>query len=180
MFWALLWPIQVSFQVQVGPKMGDLWLKYSQNDRMPYWAKKSTWKLDNGPKHFDHHHRCCINALPQDCTLDTRHATINQRTLMCIIWRTYNIQVQTSAHCTKCTCHHKSQNIGITCLEWPCTAMYILCSVHCAILYTSSTLQVHCKWHHLVAKFSTNASGTIRWPNLELLQVAPSCGQILN
>ena len=51
MFWALLCPIQVSFQVQVGPKMGDLWLKNSQNDRLPYWAKKSTWKLDNAPKH---------------------------------------------------------------------------------------------------------------------------------
>ena len=34
-----------------GLKMGDLWLKNSQNDRMPYWAKKTTCKLDNGPKH---------------------------------------------------------------------------------------------------------------------------------
>ena len=34
------------------------------------------------------------------------------------------------------------------------------------------------KWRHLVAKFGTNASGTIWWPNLELMQVAPSGGQI--
>ena len=60
MFWALLCPIQVSFQVQVGPKMGDLWLKNSQNDRLPYWAKKSTWKLDNGPKHAPTNGNCHI------------------------------------------------------------------------------------------------------------------------
>ena len=30
-----------------------------------------------------------------------------------------------------------------------------------------------CKWYHLVAKFGTNASGAIWWPNLELLQVEP-------
>ena len=29
-----------------------------------------------------------------------------------------------------------------------------------------------CKWRHLVAKFGTNASGAIWWPNLELMQVA--------
>ena len=29
-----------------------------------------------------------------------------------------------------------------------------------------------CKWRHLVAKFATNASGAIWWPNLELMQVA--------
>ena len=34
-----------------------------------------------------------------------------------------------------------------------------------------------CKWCHLVAKFATNASGAIWWPNLELMQVAPSGGQ---
>ena len=33
---------------------------------------------------------------------------------------------------------------------------------------------------NLVAKFGTNASSTIWWPNLELMQVAPSCGQICN
>ena len=30
MFWALLCPNQVSFQVQLGPKMGDLWLKIAK------------------------------------------------------------------------------------------------------------------------------------------------------
>ena len=29
---------------------------------------------------------------------------------------------------------------------------------------------------HLVAKFVTNASGAIWWSNLQLMQVAPSCG----
>ena len=48
--WALLCPIQVTFQVQVGPKMGVFMVENSQNDRMPYWAKRSTWKLDNGSK----------------------------------------------------------------------------------------------------------------------------------
>ena len=37
-----------------------------------------------------------------------------------------------------------------------------------------------CKWCHLVAKFETNASGAIWWPNLELMQVAPSGGQFCN
>ena len=37
-----------------------------------------------------------------------------------------------------------------------------------------------CKWFHLVSKFATNASGAIWWPNLELMQVAPSGGQICN
>ena len=31
-----------------------------------------------------------------------------------------------------------------------------------------------------VAKFATNASGAIWWPNLELMQAAPSGGQICN
>jgi len=33
------------------------------------------------------------------------------------------------------------------------------------------------QWRHLVAKFVTNASGAIWWPNLEQIQVAPSGGQ---
>ena len=33
-----------------------------------------------------------------------------------------------------------------------------------------------CKWRHLVAKFATNASSAIWWPNLQLMQVAPSGG----
>ena len=32
------------------------------------------------------------------------------------------------------------------------------------------------KWRHLVAKFGTNASGTIWWPNLQLMQVARPSG----
>ena len=36
------------------------------------------------------------------------------------------------------------------------------------------------KWCHLMAKFGTNASGAIWWPNLELIQVALSGGQIWN
>ena len=31
---------------------------------------------------------------------------------------------------------------------------------------------------HLLAKFATNASGAIWWPNLKLMQVVPSGGQI--
>merc|ERR1711978_142065 len=50
-----------------------------------------------------------------------------------------------------------------------------------------------CKWRHLVAEFTTNASGAILvakfatyasgaiwWPYLQLMQVAPSGGQICN
>ena len=37
-----------------------------------------------------------------------------------------------------------------------------------------------CKLCHLVAKFATNASGAIWWPNLQLMQVVPSGGQIRN
>ena len=37
-----------------------------------------------------------------------------------------------------------------------------------------------CKWHHLVAKFATYASGAIGWPILQLMQMAPSGGQIWN
>ena len=33
---------------------------------------------------------------------------------------------------------------------------------------------------HLLAKFATNASGAIWWPNLQQMQVAPSGGQICN
>ena len=33
-----------------------------------------------------------------------------------------------------------------------------------------------CKWHHLVAKFGTNAIGAIWWTTLQLMQIAPSCG----
>ena len=37
-----------------------------------------------------------------------------------------------------------------------------------------------CKWRHLVAKFEAYASGAIWWPILQLMQVAPSGGQICN
>ena len=37
-----------------------------------------------------------------------------------------------------------------------------------------------CKLCHLVAKYATNTSGAIWWPNLQLMQVAPSGGQICN
>ena len=37
-----------------------------------------------------------------------------------------------------------------------------------------------CKWRHLVAKFATKVSGAIWWPNLQLMQVVPSGGQICN
>ena len=37
-----------------------------------------------------------------------------------------------------------------------------------------------CKWRHLLAKFATYGSGAIWWPNLQLMQVAPSGGQICN
>ena len=33
---------------------------------------------------------------------------------------------------------------------------------------------------HLVTKYATNTSGAISWPNLQLMQVAPSVGQICN
>ena len=37
-----------------------------------------------------------------------------------------------------------------------------------------------CKWCHLVAKFATNASGTIWLTILQLMPIAPSGGQICN
>ena len=40
MFWALLCPIQVSFQVQLGPKMGDLWLKYMRPQKCTIFMAK--------------------------------------------------------------------------------------------------------------------------------------------
>ena len=36
------------------------------------------------------------------------------------------------------------------------------------------------KWHNLVTKFWTNPSCAICWPNLQLMQVVPSLGQICN
>ena len=50
------------------------------------------------------------------------------------------------------------------------------------ILNQSKLCQIcnYYKWRHLVAKFATNASGAIWWPNLQLMQVAPSGGQICN
>ena len=41
-------------------------------------------------------------------------------------------------------------------------------------------LQLMQLWCHLVAKFVTNASGVVWWPNLQLILVAPSGGQICN
>ena len=37
-----------------------------------------------------------------------------------------------------------------------------------------------CKWRHLMANIETNASGTTWWPNLWLIQEAPTVGQIYN
>ena len=37
-----------------------------------------------------------------------------------------------------------------------------------------------CKWRYLVAKIETNASGTTLWPNLQLIQEAPTVDQIYN
>ena len=37
-----------------------------------------------------------------------------------------------------------------------------------------------CKWRHLVAKIETNACGTTWWPKWELIQEAPTVGQIYN
>jgi len=37
-----------------------------------------------------------------------------------------------------------------------------------------------CTWRHLEAKFGTNASGAIWWTILQLMQIAPSGGQICN
>ena len=48
------------------------------------------------------------------------------------------------------------------------------------VMLPGSQLWNQCKWRHLVAKFATNASGAMWWPNLELIQVAPSGGQICN
>ena len=36
------------------------------------------------------------------------------------------------------------------------------------------------RWRHLVANFATDASGTIWWPNLQLMQMSPSSGQFWN
>ena len=38
----------------------------------------------------------------------------------------------------------------------------------------------HFWWRHLVVKFATYASGAIWWPYLQIMQVAPSGGQICN
>ena len=51
---ALLCPIQVAFQVLVGPKMSIF------DSRMPYMRKNSTWKQDNGPKHTPSNGNRCV------------------------------------------------------------------------------------------------------------------------
>ena len=43
-----------------------------------------------------------------------------------------------------------------------------------------SQLWKQCKWRHLVAKYATNASGAIWWPNCQLIQMASSGGQLYN
>ena len=37
-----------------------------------------------------------------------------------------------------------------------------------------------CKWRHLMTKFWTNPSCAVWWPNMQLIQVVPSGGQICN
>ena len=37
-----------------------------------------------------------------------------------------------------------------------------------------------CKWRYLVAKIETIASGATLWPNLQLIQEAPTVDQIYN
>ena len=45
-------------------------------------------------------------------------------------------------------------------------------------MQSGGQLWKQCKKRQLVGKLATNASGAIWWPNLQLMQVAPSCGQI--
>ena len=52
MCWTLLCTIQASFQVQVGPKMGGFGGKKQPKWQDAILREKSTWKLDNGPKHI--------------------------------------------------------------------------------------------------------------------------------
>ena len=40
---------------------------------------------------------------------------------------------------------------------------------------TFVTLYKLYKWCHLVARFGTNSSGAIWWPNMQLMQVVPCC-----
>ena len=43
-----------------------------------------------------------------------------------------------------------------------------------------SQAMYQCKWRYLVAKIETNASGATLWPNLQLIQQAPTVDQIFN
>jgi len=46
------------------------------------------------------------------------------------------------------------------------------------VVPSGGQIRNQCKWRHLVAKFATKVSGAIWWPNLQLMQVVPSGGQI--
>ena len=48
------------------------------------------------------------------------------------------------------------------------------------VIKTNGPIGNLCKWRHLVAKFTIIVSGAIWWLYLQLMQVAPSGGQICN
>ena len=51
---------------------------------------------------------------------------------------------------------------------------------YCKWRHLVAKFATNVKWRHLVSIFATNASDAIWWPNLQLMQVASSCGQICN
>ena len=48
------------------------------------------------------------------------------------------------------------------------------------VMQPSGQVWKQCKWRHLMTKFWTNPSCAVWWPNMQLIQVVPSGGQICN
>ena len=48
------------------------------------------------------------------------------------------------------------------------------------VIQTGGHFWNQCKWRHQMTKFRDNASSAIWWPILQMMQVAPSGGQIYN
>ena len=48
------------------------------------------------------------------------------------------------------------------------------------VIQPSGQVWKQCKWRHLMTKFWTNPSCAVWWPNMQLIQVVPSGGQICN
>jgi len=48
------------------------------------------------------------------------------------------------------------------------------------VMQSSGQVWKQCKWRHLMTKFWTNPSCAVWWPNMQLIHVVPSGGQICN